>query len=358
MAKIVHFTSSLKRGGAEAVLNSLVHGLQGSFDQTVLYIHDGLHRHTLEQQGIVCIQIYGIIGVYDPFFLMRLYKIMHALKPDLIHTLLWAAIVSGRVVGRMLNIPVVTVYHGNLDQEGIFRNTLDQLTMPLSTINCAVSSGVAQSIKVVSPSQSALIIHNGIESMYSESSRSRAGIGLTNDQFVIGAVGRLVKIKRFDLLIDAIALIHKKQSNVRLCLIGMGPEFDELHKQVQQQNLQHVVVFLLDVPAVEYYHLFDCFVLPSPREGVSIALLEAMRAHRSVIVVSESEHPVVHHEYNGLVVPYANAQLLAQCIKRIKGASDAACMLGLRARETVMRSFNRNAMVAQYTQMFRSVMYR
>ena len=65
---IVHFTSSLKRGGAEVILSSLVRGLSNSFDQTVLYIHDGPHRHTIERLGVICIQIQGIVNIYDPLF--------------------------------------------------------------------------------------------------------------------------------------------------------------------------------------------------------------------------------------------------------------------------------------------------
>ena len=358
MAKLVHFSSSLKRGGAEAILSSLVHGLQDSFDQTVLYIHDGPHRHTIEQLGITCIQIRGTISTYDPLFVMRLYKLVRTLKPDLIHTLLWAATVSGRVIGHMLAIPVVTVYHGNLDQDGLFRNRLDRLTMPLSTTNCAVSSGVAQSIKTVSPHTSVSIIHNGIDCAHHMSTKKRADVGLRDGQFVVGAVGRFVEIKRFDLLIDAIAMIYKRHSNVRLCLIGTGPELNALRERARQQNVQNAVVFLVDVPAVDYYHLFDCFVLPSPREGISIALLEAMRAQLPVIAVSDGEHPVVHHERNGLLVPRADVQFLANAIEQVKNGTDTAHTLGAAARRTVVRLFNRNAMVNQYRQLFLIAIHR
>ncbi len=358
MARLVHFTSSLKRGGAEAILSSLVQGLQHSFNQTILYIHDGPHRHTIERLGVNCIQVQGVVSTYDPLFLMRLYKIVCTLKPDVLHTLLWAATVSGRIVGRMLNIPVVSVYHGNVDQDGGLRNRLDRLTMPLSTVNCAVSSGVAQSIKTLSPNTSVSVIHNGIDCAQYKSTKKRADVGLPDDHFVIGAVGRFVGIKRFDLLIDALALLHKKDNSVRLCLIGTGPELNALRERARQQNVQNAVVFLVDVPAVDYYHLFDCFVLPSPREGISIALLEAMRAQLPSIVVSDSGHPVVRHERNGLVVPRADAQLLAHAIERVKTLPDSAHTLGVAARATVVKFFNRNAMITHYYQMFHTAIHR
>ena len=165
-------------------------------------------------------------------------------------------------------------------------------------------------------------------------------------------------IKRFDLLIDAIAQLHKKDQAVRLRLIGMGPRLRALQERVRQQNVQNAVVFLVDVPAVEYYHLFDCFVLPSPREGISIAILEAMRAQLPSIVVSDDTHPVVRHEHNGLVVPRADVQLLANAIEYVKTVPDTADKLGIAARATVVKFFNRNMMIKQYGQMFHTAMHR
>src|SRR5690348_11311334 len=110
--KIVHITSSLQRGGAEQVLVTLIKGLQHAFHQTVIYLHDGPHRATIENLGVTCIPLRGYFSLYDPWLFLQLHTILKKIQPDLIHTLLWAATIAGRVAGRFLRIPVVSVYHG------------------------------------------------------------------------------------------------------------------------------------------------------------------------------------------------------------------------------------------------------
>jgi len=352
---IVHFTSSLKRGGAEGVLHSLVVGLQDTYTQTVLYIHDGPYRKKIEACGVVCIQVKGMLTRYDPYFLYSVYKALQKLKPDGVHTLLWAATIAGRVVGCMLSIPVVTVYHGNLDQDGRVRNFFDRLTVSLSTVNCAVSSGVAGSLREIAPEVTPYVIHNGIDCTQKTRSKKRADIGYSRSSFIVGSVGRLVSIKRFDLLIDTLALLHAEGETIFLCIIGVGQELHSLQERVAQHALQQYVQFLVDVPAVEYYHLFDCFVLPSPREGISMALLEALCAHVPAVVVGNN-HPVIQDGVSGYTVSTPRAQLLACAIKKIYKDRTQAQQLACAGYETAKNCFNRDVMLSGYKKMFHSAM--
>jgi len=353
--RIVHFTSSLKRGGAEGILYSLVAGLQDSFEQTVLYIHDGPYRHKLDALGIKCIKISGVFHTYDPGIFIRLYRELRRIRPHLMHTLLWAATVTGRVVGRLLAIPVVSIYHGNVDQDGLIRNIADRYTLSLSK-NGAVSPGVVKSIHTCLAKVPVMVIPNGIACKELSASVQRSDLGLDRAHFVVGSVGRLVKIKRFDVLLDAFMLIYKAHPEARLCLIGVGPELENLQEQARRLGVFQKVLFLVDVPAVDYYHLFDCFVLPSPREGISIALLEAMRARVPVVVVCQEQHPVVQHEHNGLVALYADAAEIMHAIDRLMRDEVEAHRLADEGLKVLNRSFNRNVMISKYSQLFHAEM--
>lgn len=357
-SKLVHITSSLQRGGAELVLSRIVRGLCTAFDQTVIYIHDGPQRAEIESYGVQCIQITGAMQTYDPFFFYRLYVLIKQLSPDLMHTLLWAATVSGRCIGTMLSVPVVSMYHGNVDQDGWVRNFCDRITFSSSTINGAVSPGVADSLRLLTSRPSAHIIPNGIASEYQKSFVSRSDLGISSHAYLIGAVGRLVGIKCFDILIDAYAQLQFQYADMCLCIIGTGPELDALKKRVDHYGLQAKVYFLGGVQAVDYYHLFDAFVLPSPREGISMALLEAMRAQLPCIVVSDSEHPVITHNKNGIVIDRAQVPLLVDAIEDLYRNTTLAQQLAQAGKETVHRDFSENAMIASYKKLFRSVISR
>lgn len=358
MITVVHFTSSLARGGAEAILSSLVKGLNGSFYQVVLYIHDGPHRKDIEQLGIECIQIRGLITTYDPWFFIRLYKVLKRIKPSILHTLLWSASVSGRLVGSLLRIKIVTMYHGNVDQNGRLRNFFDQHTLSLSHINAAVSLGVSKSVKTLYSPAQLHVIHNGIDcDAMPVIIKKRSDIGIDSAAFVVGSVGRLVTLKRFDIFIQTILLLQQKLENVHACIVGVGPELESLQKLTRLYGIENRVIFLIDVPAVDYYHLFDCFVLASEREGISIALLEAMRAKRVVIVVSpDNNHPVIKHKYNGLVVHNADAYQLMNAIILIKEQKKEAVVWAFNGYNTVKNCFNRNVMINKYRRIFHAVL--
>lgn len=353
--KIVHITSSLCRGGAEHVLHSLVHGLQQSYEQTVIYMHDGPYRIDIERLGIPCIKVSGLLMQYDLLFFVRLYQVIKRINPDLIHTLLWAGTIAGRVIGSLLSIPVVSMYHGNVDQQGWLRNVCDRYTFSWSTINGAVSPGVAASVQVLVPDAQLPVIYNGIDASVIPVQHERDAINCTHDQYVIGAVGRLVSIKRFDLLINAFYSVQKKYAHARLCIIGVGPELSSLRELVIRYDMCDRVHFIVDVPAADYYHLFNCFVLPSPREGVSIALLEALRAGIPSIVIATEKHPVIEHAVNGIIVKRVDATMLAQAIENLILNKQQAAVLSYNGINTVKNCFNRDVMCAQYHKMFLSV---
>ena len=97
-------------------------------------------------------------------------------------------------------------------------------------------------------------------------------------RLLIGSVGRFIASKRYDLLIETLAELKKEAnaSSIHLVLVGHGIEEQKLRQQTKKLGLETHVHFIHDFPAYSYYPLFDCFALPSVREGLSMALLEAM----------------------------------------------------------------------------------
>lgn len=360
--KVLHITSSLKIGGAEAVLCDLVKNLDTNrFEHHVIYFHEGPHLATIQKLGVATYHVQGLVSLYDPFFLIRLYRTVKKINPDLVHTLLWAANVSGRLVGTWLKIPVISSFHNNVDQDGSFRAFFDRATLTLAKQLIAVSDGVAQSVQLRDPWLQAPrleVIPNGIDIVALHDKNrleaiSRSELGLQVDDFIIGSVGRFVPVKRYDLLINAFMQIYAQNPRVKLVLVGSGPLEDALKKQAQAREVSHAVLFIVGQPAYRYYSMFDCFVQSSDKEGISIALLEAMSFGLPSVVTNENyAHSVIKHMADGIVVPAGDKDALAHAIIKIMDKAALQAQLSYAARRKVAESFSINRMIEQYTKIF------
>lgn len=360
--KLLHVTSSLKVGGAEAVLCDLIDGLgKDQFEHHVAYFHDGPRADDLRKAGVALYQVKGAVSLYDPVFFFRLFVLMKKLRPDCVHSLLWAANISSRVVARLLSIPHISVYHNNLDQDGIVRNILDKRTRKLSSHLVAVSEQIEQSIRLTErvPSDLKLsIIVNGIDSAgVREKSKaqkvSRQDIGLSDSDFVIGSVGRFCPVKNYPLLLESFADVCLLYPKAHLVLVGLGPDEQLLRDYAGQLGISQKVRFVIGQPAYGYYPLFDCFVQSSDKEGVSMALLEALSCGISCIVTADGlGHSVITAEDDGIVVPPGDKVALSNAIGRL--ASDLALLdrLGAQGRQMIDEKFDRKKMVQAYRDLF------
>jgi glycosyltransferase involved in cell wall biosynthesis len=363
--KLLHMTSSLKIGGAEAVLCDLIANLDADqFEHAVIYFHDGPHIKCLKNLGISTHQIKGCVSLYDPIFLFRLYSLVLHIKPDVIHTLLWAANVAGRIVGNQLNIPVISAHHNNVDQDGLVRSMLDRITAHMASKLIAVSPEVKQSLLTRDPALSQdkiQIITNGIDfHKLLQNNKleevTRKNFGLTDQHFIIGSVGRFVEVKNYTLMIEAFALLHAQYSQARLILIGIGTEEQMLRAKAKTLGISDFVIFIIGQPAYRYYSMFDCFSLTSDKEGISIALLEAMSFGLPCIITNiEKNHAVIKNEINGFLIEARNIQSLVLACTKLIESKQLGQNIGFCAKQTVEAEFNLTSMHMAYATIFKEV---
>lgn len=357
---LVHITSSLKRGGAEAILCNLVTHLDHTiFDHHVIYFHEGPNCLCLREKGIPIYYVRGLFFRYDFIFFIRLFRLVRRLKPNCIHTLLWAANIAGRCVGRLLGIPVISAVHNNVDQDGVFRMFFDRHTLGWADKLVAVSYGVAKSLRCRDawlPAHKIEVIPNGIDiqclDRYYKNPVNRGSLCLTHNHFVIGSVGRFVPIKNYGFLIEQFAVLCVRYTHIHLILIGTGPQESELRAKINKLGIRDRVTLIIDRPALPYYPLFDCFVLTSHKEGISIALLEAMAcALPCVVTNAEDEHAVLQSGINGLVGPADSSEVFLDLLTRLIGDASLRLQLGAQARRTV-EQFDLSSMVRRYQKLF------
>ena len=353
--KLLHITSSLKMGGAERVLVDLVEALHDDYEHEVVFFHDGPHRATLEHLGIPCRQVRGFVCLYDPVFWLRLVRTIRQAKPDCLHSLLWGANWASRLVGPFFRVPVINALHNNVEGYSLVRRFLDVATLARADCFVAVSEGVQvshQSIYPLLTTDRVVVIPNGV-TVGKSIPIDRSLLGLRPEDFVFGYVGRFEPEKNPALLVRAFAFLARAETHARLVLVGYGSQERALRDLVGQLNIPDRVVFVIGQPAASYYRLFDCFVLSSPREGLSIALLEAMgNGLPCVVTCSEKEHSVLVHGHNGLVVATYDELSLGKALLQVLRDKNAFCSMGIEAKKTVLARYTVERMARSYRDLF------
>lgn len=128
------------------------------------------------------------------------------------------------------------------------------------------------------------IICNGIDIQkyrYDEKVRSeyRSSFGITNDQLVIGHIGRFVREKNHTFLLEILSHMLQSNRNVVLMLVGEGELKETIEQYASEKGIADYVRFLGIRNDVEkLMQMFDVFVLPSLFEGVPVTLVEAQTA--------------------------------------------------------------------------------
>jgi glycosyltransferase involved in cell wall biosynthesis len=361
--KLLHLTSSLKIGGAERVLYEVVTTLDSEkYDQVVVYFHGGPYEQLFKEKNIPLVHIKGLFFRYDPVFWLRLLKAILQLNPDKMHTLLWMANVAGRIIGRAFKIPTYSVMHNNVTQDGKVRSFIDHVTLSKADHIIAVSYEVRDSLCARHrwlPAHKIPIITNGVDSdRFARAAitmrQKRSDFGFADWHVVVGTVGRFASVKQYDLLLKSFAAVYKKFPHIRLMLVGTGPQEQLLRNLSTTLEINSAVYFIIGKSAIDYYGIFDCFVMSSAQEGISIALLEAMSSSLACVVTNAKapEHSVLTHGTDGLVVSSNNQTALQEGLEMLIIDPALRSSLGKEACKTVKLRFQKQEMVACYDQLF------
>jgi glycosyltransferase involved in cell wall biosynthesis len=295
--RILHLTSSLKMGGAEQVLFQQLRFLQDDFEHYVIYFHSGPFVEKIKALGI---SVYHV--PYGPLFFIRLYRLVKKIDPSVIHSLLWIANFTGRIIARFLDKPIICAIHSpcntNVGMSKI-RRICDQLTMKWASYVVFVSKDIDVKNMGARASQ-VKQIDNGIDFRWLQAcalEKKRVG----KKGVIIGSVGRLVPIKNQTFLLKVLKKLNQDIPDIQLIIVGDGPLREQLLMQARALNIEQHVKIIAD-EALLYYSCFDLFVLPSHAEGLSMALLEAMSFGIPSFVASDSgTHDVITHGVNGFL---------------------------------------------------------
>jgi glycosyltransferase involved in cell wall biosynthesis len=136
---------------------------------------------------------------------------------------------------------------------------------------------------------------------------------LAGREFDLIFVGRLVRVKRVDVLLDAAARVARERPRLRVAIVGDGPLREELERQAAELGLAHNVTFFGRRDDVaELFGRVRIFVLPSDSEGLALSVMEASMAGLPCVVSDVGDlADLVVDGRNGWRVPRRDPEALA-----------------------------------------------
>jgi glycosyltransferase involved in cell wall biosynthesis len=219
----------------------------------------------------------------------------------------------------------------------------------------ANSAGLKQRSLQFLPTADIDVIPNGIDLDRFTPAQNKQ----SSNEFKLLTVGRLSVTKRFDMLIEAVELLSKKNESIRLTIAGGGGLLAQLKNLVEQKGLDNVIKLIgrLEIEKMpDIYRAHDLFVTATMQEGMSNAMLEAL-ASGLPIVTTRCEGVEELIADNGVVVENANAHALAEAINNLaknKSAYEAMCA----SARKIAEKFGWSQVAEQYLQIYNRVCRR
>jgi len=318
--------------GVSTSVCMLKHALEKKGHQVfVVTVNNDSLKYNFEENDTV-IRIPGIpIGIYDyrltGVYPLRATNIIKKWNLDVIHSHTEFGVGTfARIIAKQLNIPLVHTYHTMYEDyvhyitHGYFDKSSKKIVEYLTLFYCDKTAN-----ELIVPTKKTYdlfknkyevdknvhIIPTGIEieRFYKENvnkkkiTKLKEELMLLKDDFVIVFVGRIAQEKNIVFLLEAQKELIKKYSNIKLIVIGDGPDLEKYKKLVEKNKTKDNVIFTGKVPWEEvpcYYQLADIFATASTTETQGLTVIEAMAGGVAPLCIDdESFRNVVVDDLNG-----------------------------------------------------------
>lgn len=381
--KILFLVTKSNWGGAQRYVYDLATNLpRDRFEATVASGGNGALFDMLAGAGVRAIPIPGLdrnIAFFkDITGFWYLLKIIRSERPDIVHLNSSKVGAIGAIAARIAaiairkKIRVVFTAHG----WGVYEDR--SLAARAAILLASILSSLFQDCIVVLdradlslarkfiPRRKLTLIPNGVaptDAMRRDRARDffaeKIARPVGDDTVLIGTVAELTKNKGLSYLIEAVRLLSRQTANynLQIVIIGDGEDKAKLQEQIRSLRLEGTVSLIGAVPdARRYLAGLDIFVLPSLKEGLPYALMEAMQAGLPVIATRVGGIPdIINNGENGLLVDPKNARDLADAMVTLLASPEARAHrdLGARARQAIETRFPFSAMMEHTVSLYK-----
>jgi glycosyltransferase involved in cell wall biosynthesis len=363
---IVFVQPTLKIGGSERTLFSLIRGLDANRFRPVLCCLYGLGPlgEQLEAEGYPV--HYDVINSrHDVCGILRVAGILRRERSCILYmTNALLNVAVGRLAAFVARVPLcVIVFHSQdallepfVARPRRVKRWLTEKTL-VPHFDRAIAVAETHKAYLVSskhiPAERISVIHNGIDLRQFvdsvDTQRVRRRLKIPDGARAVGIVASLWPWKAHDIFLRSAAILAEEVPNTYFVVVGDGPERGNLEKMARDLAIADRVRFLGavdDVPAV--LRCLDLSVLSSAHEVFPLALLESMAAACPVVATNVGSIPeIVVDGLTGILVPPGAPDLLAQEMLRVLTHSGLARRLGEEGRKRVEELFTVERMISR-----------
>ncbi len=259
--KIFHLITSLNIGGTERFVEDVILGTGDRYEHHIGVIKDyGIIGQTLLKKGVIVVKVPGIF---------RIIKYIREFQPEIIHTHLYRANITGRIAGKILNVDVVSSRRSTDTWRKWYHVLLDNITSCWSR-KIVVNSKCVADLLITSEK----IVPENIEIIYT---------GIHDNWFIeaaakdikntIGFVGRLHPEKGADFLPEVAAILKSRYPYMKVKIVGDGKLKGFLKKNLPDNC--ELAGWLDETGLRRFYDSVDLIVLLSRLESFPRVILEA-----------------------------------------------------------------------------------
>jgi len=203
-------------------------------------------------------------------------------------------------------------------------------------------------------------VRNGIPALPpGDGAAFRRSLGIEPGVPLVGTICSLRAQKAIDVLLQAVAQLRTECPDVRVIIVGDGPERAALERLVDELGLQGTVEFLgarrhEELPGI--LAGLDVAVLSSRYEGMPLSLIEWMAAGKAIVATRVGGVPaLVEHGIHGLLVEPDDASALAQAVVSLLSDAPRRLELGSNAAARQRAAFDLDHMVRSLESLYESL---
>ena len=344
-----------------------INELSKEFDVTLISSPDNVLKKIAQRENVKyrTIAMKRDISLKDDISgLLKFLYLFAKERPQIIHCNTPKASLLGLTSGYLTRVPNRIYYIHGLRYEGT-TGKKRQLLVALEKLNCfcatdiiAVSNGIKQKVEEKLTRKPVTVIHhgsaNGLDINEFSNHNYNAKIireeyGISENDFVFGYVGRLVKDKGIKELVGAFNQLEQK--DIKLIMVGKyEPDLDPLSQETLQiiKSNSNIIEVGFQKDVKKFLSIMDLFVSPSHREGFGVAVLEANLMKVPVLVSNITGHlEIVTQGINGFFVKPKNMQDLQEKMNHMLVAKEQLIEMKNACREEVVKKYDHNDVLKQ-----------
>lgn len=317
------------------------------------WLFDRCHEANIPAQRISHLKR-NLGPIRDPKAYAEIKQVLQTVKPDAVHFNSSKMGILGSMAARHLRIPHIVYRIGGwafLEPQLFFIRWFylfaERITARDKDVIVCVHDGdeiVARKLGI-HPRKKMITVPNGIDiqsfDMHLHSrDNARRAVNVDTNAFIFGTIAHFYPAKDLPRYMEACSLVHEKRPDVRFVLIGNGRELFRVRRKRYELRLEDVVLLAGGREnASQLLQGFDAFVLPSAKEGMPRALLEAMAARLPCIATNVGANQSLLQEAAGWIVPKQSPKELAETMLYVLDHPKEAKQRGDLARKIIEEKY-------------------